>query len=335
MKIKVYNIGSLSEKIKWFDENLEEIDVDERETPDIIGHRVVHGGEKFSEPTLLNERVVAELKTLDELAPLHNPPAIKVIEKTLKQYRLVLNYAVFDTAFYADLPEVAKRYPLPEEYYQRLGIRKFGFHGISHKFLVNQIKEKKVISLHLGGGASMTASIDKKPIETTMGFTPLDGLMMATRSGSIDPGIIEYLALQKRMKIKDIFYDLNFNSGFQAVSGISSDLRDIIIIAGYKMEDVNYRPPRPLSISEENKKKARLAIAMFVYSIKKFLGAFTAILNGVEAIIFSGEIGYESSLIREMVLADLDFVKKTKVYTIKTREEYQIAKEVFDVIDRK
>lgn len=332
MLLKVYNIGSRSEKVKWFDENLVEVDGNDKMTPDIIGHRIVHGGDKFVAPTLINQSVLVELKALSGLAPLHNLPAIKIIEKCLKQHRVIPNYAVFDTAFYKDLPEVAKRYPLPEIYYSQYGIRKFGFHGLSHQFVVNQINKLKVISIHLGGGASMTAMIDKKPVDTSMGFTPLDGLMMSTRCGSIDTGIVEYLVEEKKLKLRKIFEDLNFESGVKGVSGVSDDFRDILLTAGYKMEDFNYRPQIPLAISEEVKARSRLAIEMYVDRIKKMLGSYVAILNGVDAVIFTGEIGCGSSFLREKILENLDMVKDAKIYVIKTNEEYQIAKEILDYI---
>jgi len=259
----------------------------------LVGHRVVHGGDKFKKPTKITRSILKELNQLCKLAPLHNPFNILGIKISKKVFPKAKQIAVFDTAFYASLPEKAYSYALPKEL--RKKYRRFGFHGISHEYAVDKVDkkhDKKVISCHLGGGASITAIKNGKAIDTSMGFTPMEGLIMMTRSGDIDPGIV--LELGKKAK-----YILNYQSGIKGISGYDNML-DLL------------------------KSKNKLALDMYVYRIQKYIGAYNAILGGCDILIFTGTIGYGSAKIRKMVSS----VLKTKVIAIKPDEELAIAKKI-------
>lgn len=303
-----------------------------------IGHRVVHGGDEYSKPTLISKDVIKKLKCYSSIAPLHNPRILEVMEDILdhsgqKGHRAIDNYAVFDTSYFINLPEVTKVYPLPYEFYSDYKIRRYGFHGISHEFAVNNVLKKfpsakKIISLHLGAGCSVAAIKDKKPIDVSMGFTPLEGLMMATRSGDIDAGIIHYLIEKKIINHKEVDKILNFESGLYGISGVA-DMRELLNIAGYKVEDSNFQPQvYPDYMSKEKTRRAKLAIEMFVYRIKKYIGAYYTICGGCDVLIFTANMATRSSVIRNMILEDLNILKDTKIEIIEADEEQQIAKEI-------
>jgi len=265
---------------------------------DVVGHRVVHGGEKLRKPIKINKRVLKELKKVSSLAPLHNEFNILGIKTALRLFRKADNIAVFDTAFYKDLPKKSYIYPIPGKF------RRFGFHGISHEFVLNKgakllKNDLKVITCHLGGGSSITAIDKGKVVDTSMGYTPMEGVMMMTRSGDIDPGIV--IKLGKRAnKI------LNYESGVKAMCG----------------ED------KMLDVLKRKDKKAKLALELFVYKIQKYIGAYYAILNGCDLLIFTGVIGYGSSKIRKMITKDLSILNKTKIIAIKPDEELAIAQKI-------
>lgn len=291
-----------------------------------IGHRVVHGGEKFIKPTLITKRVLVELKKLNKLAPLHNPNNIAGIEACLKALPEVNNFAVFDTAFYSELPDYAFLYPLPYEIYEKYGIRRYGFHGISHQYVSKEAYKKldkrgiNLITCHLGGGCSITAIQKDQPIDTSMGFTPLEGLMMSTRTGDIDPAIALFLLEQKWSpgRIQKLF---NFESGVKGVSGMK-DMRDIMIANGYKVP--GYKTA--IKLDKKQKYLAKLALQMFVYRVRKYIGAYTAVLGRVDAIIFTAGIGERNKDIRNLITKDLP--NKPKVMVIPTNEELMIAKSI-------
>lgn len=304
-----------------------------------VGHRVVHGGEHFTGATLITEEVKKEIKKLFSLAPLHNPVNYKCIEVAEQTFTNAKQIAVFDTAFHQTIPEQAYRYAIPEWYYKEHGIRVYGFHGTSHKYVSEQAikwlnKEKsKIISIHLGNGCSITAIKDGKSIDTSMGFGPLSGLMMGTRSGDIDPSVIFHLMEHSGYSLEQLSTLVNKQSGLLGVGG-SSDMRDI----------------RKL-VSEGNA-AAALALKLYAYRIKKFIGAYAAILNGIDAIIFTAGVGENDSNMREAVCTELDYLgieldsalnkaykgelkeintisSKVKILVIPTNEEYEIAHQCY------
>jgi acetate kinase len=305
-----------------------------------IGHRVVHGGEEFSDSVLITEEVLEKIYELSELAPLHNPANITGIRAFQQVLPNVPAIAVFDTAFHQTMPENSFLYSLPYEYYKKYGIRKYGFHGTSHKYVSQRAAEMlgrpvehlRLISCHLGNGASIAAIEGGKSIDTSMGFTPLAGVTMGTRSGNIDPALIPYI-MEKTSKSADEVLDvLNKESGMLGVSGFSSDLRDI--------EDE----------AEKGNERAELALKVFADRIHKYIGSYAARMCGVDAIIFTAGIGENSSAIRSRVLQGLEFMgvywdpalnkvrgeeafisyphSPVKVMVIPTDEEVMIARDV-------
>ncbi len=283
---------------------------------DAVGHRVVHGGEKFSCATLLNNTIILEIEQLNHLAPLHNPLNILGIKSAQQAFPNAQQIAVFDTAFHQSMPEYAYRYALPYELYDSHHIRKYGFHGSSHHFLALEsakilnkpLEGLNLITIHLGNGSSMCAIKNGKSVDTTMGFTPLDGLIMGTRSGSIDPSIPLFLMQHTQMSADDVNMILNKESGLKALSGVS-DMRTI------------------LKHCETGDKNAILAVDMFVYQIKKTIGAYVAILENVDAIIFSGGIGEHSAIIRQKICKGLEHFN-INTLVIATNEELHIATQV-------
>jgi len=265
------------------------------EALDAVGHRVVHGGEAFKEPTLVTEEVIETIRSLIPLAPLHNPANLEAIEVLHSNYPNVAQVAVFDTAFHQSMPQHAYLYPIPYELSKTSNIRRYGFHGTSHayvakkaaKMLGKALKSLNLITLHLGNGASVTAIESGKSIDTSMGLTPLEGLMMGTRCGDIDPAILPYLVNNNHMDINEIDRMLNKESGLKGISG-SNDMRTVI-------ED-----------AEQGHEKSMLALEMYVYRIKKYIGAYTVALGRVDAIVFTGGIGEHAVKIREMVCEGLD-----------------------------
>ena len=263
-----------------------------------IGHRVVHGGEVFSESVLITDEIIEQLEELSSLAPLHNPANIVGIKEFKKILPNVPAVATFDTAFHQTMPESSFLYPLPKEYYEKYGIRKYGFHGTSHKYVTQRaahllnrpLDSTRLISCHLGNGASIAAVQGGKSIDTSMGFTPLAGLTMGTRSGNIDPALIPYIMEQTGKTVEEVLDVLNKESGMLAVSGFSSDLRDI------EREASDGNP------------RAQLALDVFADRIHKYIGSYAARMGGVDAIIFTAGIGENSTVIREKVLEGLEFM---------------------------
>ncbi|MGE7765149.1 acetate kinase [Peribacillus sp. NPDC096540] len=265
---------------------------------DGVGHRVVHGGEVFSDSVLITEDVIEEIEKLSDLAPLHNPAnstGIKAFRQILSEVPAV---AVFDTAFHQTMSAGSYMYSLPFEYYEKYGIRKYGFHGTSHKYVSQRaaeligrpIEQLRLISCHLGNGASITAIKGGKSIDTSMGFTPLAGVTMGTRSGNIDPALIPYI-MEKTGKTADEVLDvLNKKSGILALSGFSSDLRDIQVEA------------------DKGNERAELALEVFADRIHKYIGSYTAKMGGVDGIIFTAGIGENSQTIRGRILDGLEFM---------------------------
>jgi len=263
-----------------------------------VGHRVVHGAEKFSKSVIVTEEVMEALEECVELAPLHNPPNIAGIRACQNLIPGIRQVAVFDTAFHQTMPPYAYLYGLPYEMYQKYKIRKYGFHGTSHKYVSQRaavlmrkpLEELKLISCHLGNGSSITAIRGGKSVETSMGFTPLEGLMMGTRSGDLDPAIVSYIQRKENLSSDQVNDFLNKKCGVLGVSGVSSDFRDIEEAAAQG----NYR--------------AQLALDMFAHDVKKYIGAYAAVLNGADAIIFTAGLGENSPEMREAICEHLGYL---------------------------
>lgn len=263
-----------------------------------VGHRVVHGGEMFSDSVLIDDEILGQLEELSDLAPLHNPANIVGIKEFKKALPNAPAVAIFDTAFHQTMPESSFLYALPSEYYEKFGIRKYGFHGTSHKYVTERAAEMlnrplettRLISCHLGNGASIAAVQGGESIDTSMGFTPLAGLTMGTRSGNIDPALIPYIMDKTGKSVEDVLNILNKESGMLAMSGFSSDLRDIEIEAS------------------KGNERAQLALDVFADRIHRYIGSYAARMGGVDAIIFTAGIGENSDVIREKVVQGLEFM---------------------------
>ncbi len=264
---------------------------------DAVGHRVVHGGEAFSSSVLISEEVMAEIRACIDYAPLHNPPNLKGINAVKSLLPDVPQVAVFDTAFHQKMPKYAFLYGLPYTLYRRHGIRRYGFHGTSHRFVSNRAAEimgqplenLKLITAHLGNGASISAIQNGRSVDTSMGFTPLEGLLMGTRCGDMDPAIILQIMHKEELTVNDANILMNKHSGLQGISGISSDMREI---------EEEY----------EESSRAKLAHDMFTYRLKKYIGAYAAAMGGVDGIVFTGGIGENSEMVRKHALEGLDYM---------------------------
>ncbi|WP_033166831.1 acetate kinase [Clostridium sp. KNHs205] len=309
-----------------------------------VGHRVVHGGEKFASSTVITEEVIAGIEECNDLAPLHNPANLIGIRACQNLIPGVPMVAVFDTAFHQTMPQKAYLYGLPYEYYSNYKIRRYGFHGTSHSFVAKRAVQllgldpnnSKVIVCHLGNGSSVTAVLNGKSVDTSMGLTPLEGLIMGTRSGSIDPAIIEYLMNKENMTLEQVMEVLNKKSGVLGLSGISSDFRDL--------EDAT-------ALGNE---KAILAVDVFNYHVAKTIGSYVAAMNGVDAIVFTAGLGENDKAVRKGTISYLGYLgvtlneennntrgkeielstpeSKVKVYIIPTNEELAIARETVELL---
>ena len=314
---------------------------------DAVGHRVVHGGERFAGSTRIDDDVRRGIEELIELAPLHNPNNLRGIAAA----RAVLGpavpqVAVFDTAFHHTIPESAFLYALPYQFYRRHGVRRYGFHGTSHRYVAYRYRQltgssredTKIITLHLGNGASACAISAGRSVDTSMGFTPLEGLVMGTRSGDIDPAIVEFLAAKEGMSLGEIDSMLNKQSGLLGLSGLTADMRDLL------HEE-----------AETGDRRARLAIDVFCYRIRKYLGSYLAAMNGADAVVFTGGIGENAPLIRARICAGMDWLgisldearnaalrtgedhvhaegSRVAVWVIPTDEELLIARDTWRVV---
>ncbi|MFA6215343.1 MAG: acetate/propionate family kinase [Patescibacteria group bacterium] len=298
----------------------------------IIGHRVVHGGNLFTEPTVITQKNLPKLENFSQLAPLHNPVNLACIKTCLQTMTKIKNVAVFDTAFYKTIPDYAYFYAIPYKYYLDFGIRRYGFHGISHQYVAITAAEKlkkpltklKLITCHLGSGCSVTATKYGKAIETSMGFTPLEGLMMGTRSGNLDPSVAFFLMKKLSLNIDEVEEILNKKSGLLGIFGYSNDMRDIMIAAGYKIP--GYTPPK--KFNQKEKKLAKLALKMFTYNILRYLGNYATLMGGVDYVIFTAGTGERNADVRRLVMKD--FKKswpKAQNLVIPTNEELMIAEQ--------
>ncbi|MHB8337240.1 MAG: acetate/propionate family kinase [Ignavibacteriaceae bacterium] len=272
--------------------------IDSKDDIEAVGHRVVHGGETFSDSVLINDEVMQVLQDNIELAPLHNPPNIKGIQAVKRILPNVPQCAVFDTAFHTKMPPKSFLYGIPYELYKKHKIRKYGFHGTSHSYVAHKaaellgknINDLKIVTAHLGNGCSMSAVQNGISVDTSMGFTPLEGLIMGTRSGDADPSLILYIMGKEGLSLSEAGTLLNKHSGLIGISGVSSDMRELIV-----------------AIKEGNK-RAKYAFDIFCYRIKKYLGSYAAAMGGLDAFVFTGGIGENSSEVRAEVCSNLEFL---------------------------
>ena len=262
----------------------------------VVVHRIVHGGEKFTEATLLTDELITEMEKLNPLAPLHNPVIIAGIREMRKLFPAVPHVGVFDTAFHHTLPAYAFLYGLPHEYYEKKGVRRYGFHGTSHnyvalraaEFLTRRPNELRLVSCHLGNGASMCAINHGRSVDTTMGFTPLEGLIMGTRCGDLDPGVLAFLEREEKLSASKSEELLNKKSGLLGLSGVSSDMREI------------------LRAADQGNQRALIALKAYCYRSRKYIGAYVASMGGVDAVIFTGGVGQGSAVVRALALQGLE-----------------------------
>lgn len=311
-----------------------------------VGHRVVNGGEIYKESILVDNEVKKHIELNSELAPLHNPANLKGILSIEQLIPGVPQVAVFDTSFHQTMPDYAYMYALPYEYYEKYKIRKYGYHGTSHKFVASKaarlmgkdVRDLKIITCHLGNGASITAIQWGRSIDTSMGFTPVDGLIMGTRTGEIDPGVLIYIADKEHLNVTGINNIINKKSGVAGISQLSSDMRDLEIAAA------------------EANEKAILALNMYAYRVKKYIGSYIAALNGLDLLVFTGGVGENDHKMRAMICSDMenlgilfdfkandgvrgkDFVisrpeSKVKVMCITTDEEFVIASDTRSIVE--
>ena len=309
-----------------------------------VGHRVAHGGELFPESCVVDDKVMEGIRSLCELAPLHNPANLLGIEAVKKLLPQVPQVAVFDTSFHQTMPDYAYMYAIPYECYEKLHVRRYGFHGTSHKFVAHRaceflgmdINDSRIVTCHLGNGGSVTAVLNGKSVDTSMGFTPVEGVVMGTRCGNIDAGAVTYLQDKLGLDVDGITKLLNKKSGFLGVSGVSSDCRDIV--SAY--ENGNYR--------------AGLSLNMFYHSVRKYIGAYSAVMGGLDVIVFTGGIGENDCEARKEICSTLGFLgvdfdeaankgvrgedklltkagSRVKVLTLSTNEELVIARDTMNL----
>lgn len=310
-----------------------------------IGHRVLHGGEKFCSSVLINDEVIEAIKENIPLGPLHNPANLMGIEACMEIMPNTPMVAVFDTAFHQTMPAKAYRYGVPKDYYTRLKIRRYGFHGTSHRYISNRAIEflnldpnnSKIITCHLGNGSSISAVMNGKCVDTSMGLTPLEGVIMGTRSGSMDPAVVQFIANSDNISVDEVLNICNKKSGLLGLTNISSDMRDIDSAADSGNED------------------AIVARDMLIYGIKKYIGAYAAAMGGIDAVVFTGGIGENGPELREQVIDNMEFLgmkldkevnnckgkeliistedSKVKVVVIPTNEEIVIARDTLDIVN--
>lgn len=315
---------------------------------DAVGHRVVHGGDKFCSSVVINQEVINKIEECVDLAPLHNPANLKGIYAIQKILPKVPQVAVFDTSFHQTMPSYAYMYALSYDYYEKYGVRRYGFHGTSHRYVAKRgceflgldLENSRIITAHIGNGGSITAIKNGKSIDTSMGMTPVEGLMMGSRSGSVDPGVLTYLMEKENLSTRQINDIINKKSGLVGVSGVSSDMRDIE------------------NAIEQGNERARLAMDMYFYYILKYVSGYIAVLGGVDAIIFTGGVGENQPIMRQYVCDSLAFLgvdfnnelndrikgreteltfpnSKVRVAVIPTNEELAIAIDTEELVEGK
>ena len=314
---------------------------------DAVGHRMVHGGEKFACSTLLTEEVLKTVESCNDLAPLHNPPTLVGVAACKELLPTTPMVGVFDTAFHQTMPPEAYIYGLPYEYYEKYAVRRYGFHGTSHKYvslraaeiLGKKPEDLKIVVCHLGNGSSISAVDGGKCVDTSMGLTPLEGLVMGTRSGDIDPTCIEFIAHKENLSLEQVMDIINKKSGVLGISGVSSDFRDLDEAA------------------KAGNKRADLVLRVFAHSVVKYIGSFIAVMNGVDAIVFTAGIGENDDIIRSRIIEHFDYLdttldqkankmhgeeriistpdSKVKVICIPTNEELAICRDTVEIVTKK
>jgi acetate kinase len=313
---------------------------------DAVGHRVAHGGESFKSSAFIDENVLAEIENCIELAPLHNPANLKGIKAMMQLLPGIKQVAVFDTAFHQTMPQHSYMYAIPYSLYSKYKIRRYGFHGTSHSYIAKRaceilnvdIEKQKIITCHLGNGASMCAIDGGKSVDTSMGFTPIEGLIMGTRTGDLDIGVVSYIMDKEELPLSSLNTVFNKQSGMLGVTGISSDMREI--------EEAAW---------EKNNERAQLGLDMYFYRVKKYIGAYTAALGGLDVLIFAGGIGENGPETREEICKNLEYMgvkidpakndklrskeaiistddSKVKVMVVPTNEELVIASDTFEIV---
>ncbi|MFA6702696.1 MAG: acetate kinase [Dysgonamonadaceae bacterium] len=322
--------------------------IDSLDEIDAIGHRVVHGGEKFNSSVLITDEVIEKVRECIDIAPLHNPPNLKGIDAVKELMPGKPQVAVFDTAFHQTMPDYAYMYGLPYSLYEKYGIRRYGFHGTSHRYVSKRACEflnvpyesQRIITAHIGNGGSVTAVKNGKSIDTSMGMTPVEGLMMGTRSGDVDPGVITFLMDKEHLGSRGVSLLLNKFSGVLGISGVSSDMRELE------------------TAIDQNNERAILALKMYNYRIKKYVGSYTAALGGLDILVFTGGVGENQSSTREYVCKNMEYMgieldeelnasvrskeviiskptSKVKVVIIPTDEELTIARDTMEILQNK
>ncbi len=313
---------------------------------DAVGHRAVASGEVFKQPVLVSEDSIAKFEALSDLAPLHNPAALVGVKACLAAMPNTPMALVFDTSFHFTMPDYAYMYAIDYETYEKYSVRRYGFHGTSHKFVSQEaakyigkdIKDLKIVTCHLGNGSSITAVKGGKSIDTSMGFTPLAGVPMGTRSGDIDPAVVEYIAKKENLSVSEAMTYLNKKCGVAGISGVSSDFRDLT------------------AATDKGNKRAKLALDIFSYACKKYVGAYAAAMNGVDCIVFTAGVGENTPCVREAICEDMQYIgleidkeknleknngairditgknSKVKVLIIPTNEELVIARETVELL---
>ncbi len=313
---------------------------------DAVGHRVAHGGESFKSSAFINENVLSEIENCIELAPLHNPANLKGIKAMMQLLPEIKQVAVFDTAFHQTMPQHSYMYAIPYSLYSKYKIRRYGFHGTSHSYIAKRaceilnvdIEKQKIVTCHLGNGASMCAIDGGKSVDTSMGFTPIEGLIMGTRTGDLDIGVVSYIMDKEELPLSSLNTVFNKQSGMLGVTGISSDMREI--------EEAAW---------EKNNERAQLGLDMYFYRVKKYIGAYTAALGGLDILIFAGGIGENGPETREEICKNLEYMgvkidpakndklrskeavistddSKVKVMVVPTNEELVIASDTFEIV---
>ena len=311
-----------------------------------VGHRVLHGGEKFTDSMLISDEVKTTIRECFPLGPLHNPANLMGIEACQEVLPGVPNVAVFDTSFHQTMPKKAYLYGVPMEYYERLKIRRYGFHGTSHRYVSQRVREflgmqregSRIITCHLGNGSSLAAVQDGKCVDTSMGLTPLEGVLMGTRSGNLDPAVVQFIANSDNLTVDEVITILNKKAGLIGISGISSDMRDIDAAA------------------EEGNERAILTQEMLAHSIRKYIGAYAAVMGGVDVIVFTAGIGENNANIRAKILEGIEYLgaeldpernktrdeavistddSKVKICVIPTNEELVIARDTLAIVEGK
>ncbi|GHV40578.1 acetate kinase [Bacteroidia bacterium] len=334
-----YILGVLTSPKYGCIESLDELDA--------VGHRVVHGGEKFNSSVFITDEVITKMEECIDLAPLHNPPNLAGIYAVKELMGNIPQVGVFDTAFHQTMPSEAYMYGLPYSLYEKYGIRRYGFHGTSHRYVSRKgceslgvpYEKQRIITAHIGNGGSLAAIKDGKSIDTSMGMTPVEGLLMGTRSGDVDAGIVSYIMEKENIGTQAISTLVNKHSGLLGVSGVSSDMREL-----------------RAAIATGNE-RAKLALDIFIYRIKKYIGAYAAALGGVDILMFTGGIGENVDLVREQVCKDLEFMgikidtaknleihgdeavistpdSKVTVMVVPTDEEYMIASDTMKIVNK-